>query len=170
VYDDGAARGWIAEELAWLRRADQAGVPVLGVCFGAQALCATRGGEVVPAPRKEVGWITIDSPDPALIPAGPWLLFHGDVCLPPPEATVLASNDIGVQAFSIGRHLAVQFHPEVDEAQLRRWMNAGGREEALHAGQDPDKLLAETAIQEPASRARAEVLVATALRVARSGS
>ena len=30
---------WIAEELAWLRRADQEGLPVLGICFGAQALC-----------------------------------------------------------------------------------------------------------------------------------
>ena len=26
---------WIAEELAWLGRADRAGLPVLGICFGA---------------------------------------------------------------------------------------------------------------------------------------
>lgn len=168
VYDSGDAKGWITEELAWLRKADEAGVPVLGVCFGAQALCAVFGGDVVPAAHKEVGWITIDSDDPAQIPEGPWLLFHGDVCLLPPEAKVLARNGVGVQAFSIGRHLAVQFHPEVDEAQLRLWMDAGGRDEALRAGQDPDQLLAETAAQEPASRARADVLVATALRVARS--
>jgi GMP synthase-like glutamine amidotransferase len=168
VYDDGAAKGWITEELAWLRKADEAGVPVFGVCFGAQALCAMRGGEVVPAARKEVGWITIDSADPAAIPQGPWLLFHGDVCLPPADATVLARNGVGVQAFSIGRHLAVQFHPEVDEAQLRLWMNAGGRDEALRAGQDPERMLAETAAQEPASRTRAQALVATALRLAGS--
>lgn len=166
VYDDGAAKGWITEELAWLRKADEAGVPVFGVCFGAQALCAMRGGDVVPAAQKEVGWITVDTTDPAAIPPGPWLLFHGDVCLPPADATVLARNDVGVQAFAIGRHLAVQFHPEVDEAQLRLWMNAGGRDEALRAGQDPEKMLAETAAQEPASRARAQALVATALRLA----
>jgi GMP synthase-like glutamine amidotransferase len=166
VYDDGAAKGWITEELAWLRKADEAGVPVFGVCFGAQALCAMRGGEVVPAARKEVGWITVDSDDPAAIPAGPWLLFHGDVCLPPPDATVLARNETGVQAFAIGRHLAVQFHPEVDEAQLQLWMEAGGRDEALRAGVDPRQMLTETAAQEPASKARAEALVATALRLA----
>ncbi len=166
VYDDGAAKGWITEELAWLRKADEAGVPVFGVCFGAQALCAVRGGEVVPAAHKEVGWITIDSADPAAIPEGPWLLFHGDVCLPPDDATVLARNGVGVQAFSIGPHLAVQFHPEVDEAQLRLWMNAGGRDEALRAGQDPEQMLTETAAQEPASRARAQALVATALSLA----
>jgi GMP synthase-like glutamine amidotransferase len=166
VYDEGAAKGWITEELAWLRKADEAGVPVFGVCFGAQALCAMRGGEVVPAAQKEVGWITVDSDDPAAIPAGPWLLFHGDVCLPPPDATVLARNETGVQAFAIGRHLAVQFHPEVDEAQLQLWMEAGGRDEALRAGVDPRQMLTETAAQEPASKARAEALVATALRLA----
>src|ERR1700722_7939129 len=37
---------WIAAELAWLRAADQAGAPVLGICFGAQALCAALGGGV----------------------------------------------------------------------------------------------------------------------------
>ena len=37
---------WITAELAWLRAADQAGVPVLGICFGAQALCAAFGGQV----------------------------------------------------------------------------------------------------------------------------
>ena len=37
---------WIAQELAWLRAADQAGVPVLGICFGAQAICAALGGRI----------------------------------------------------------------------------------------------------------------------------
>ena len=38
VYDEGEARAWIGEELTWLRRADAAGVPVLGICFGGQLL------------------------------------------------------------------------------------------------------------------------------------
>jgi GMP synthase-like glutamine amidotransferase len=166
VYDSGPAHAWIAEELAWLRQADGAGVPVLGICFGAQALCAALGGRVVAAARKEVGWAKIDSFDPDLIPSGPWLQFHGDQCLPPPQAAILARNDVGVQAFSLGRHLAVQFHPEVDGSQLRRWMEAGAREEARRAGVDPDTFLADTVAQEPAARARADVLVAAALRLA----
>ncbi len=167
VYDDGPARAWIAEELAWLRRADEARVPVLGICFGAQSLCAALGGRVVAAARKEVGWTVIDSYDPDLIPVGPWLQFHGDKCLPSPRAKILARNAIGVQAFSVGRHLAVQFHPEVDGAQLRTWMDAGARAEAERAGQDPDQFLAETLVQEPAARARADQLVAAALLLAR---
>jgi GMP synthase-like glutamine amidotransferase len=169
VYDDGPAGAWIAEELAWLRRADEAGVPVLGICFGAQALAAAFGGQVKAAARKEIGWTVIDSLDHGLIPPGPWLEFHGDRCLPPRQAKLLARNDVGAQAFSIGRHLAVQFHPEVDGAQLSLWLDAGGRGEAEQAGHDPDRLLAETVAQEPAARDRADRLVASALRIARTG-
>ena len=37
---------WIAAQLAFLRAAHDAGVPVLGICFGAQALAAALGGRV----------------------------------------------------------------------------------------------------------------------------
>ena len=169
VNDSGAPSLWIKQELAWLRRADEAGVPVLGICFGAQALCAAFGGQVEAAPSKEIGWKLVDSADPSLIPVGPWLEFHGDRCLPPPGATILASNETGVQAFAIGRHLAVQFHPEVDGAQLTAWLDAGGRAEAVAAGVDANAFLAQTVAEEPAAKERAAMLVDTALRLARPG-
>ena len=85
VYDEGEARAWIDEELAWLRRADAAGVPVLGICFGAQVLAAAFGGTVEHAGRQEIGWVTVDTANPELIPPGPWLEFHHDRCVPPPR-------------------------------------------------------------------------------------
>ena len=170
VYDEGEARVWIDEELAWLRRADAAGVPVLGICFGAQVLAAALGGTVENAGRPEVGWVTVDTADPDLIPAGPWLEFHHDRCLPPAHATVLARNDLGVQAYRLGRHLAVQFHPEVDGGQFRLWLNAGGRAEIEAAGLDPGRLLAQTIAEEPEAAARAGRLVESALRIAAAGS
>ena len=157
---------WIAEELAWIRAADQAGVPVLGICFGAQALCAALGGRVEAMERMEIGWFTVESSDQDAVPAGPWLEFHGDRCLLPDGATVLARNDAAVQAFRTGRHLAVQFHPEVDGPQLKRWLDSLGAREAVAAGTDPDQFLADTIREEPAARARADRLVATALRIA----
>jgi GMP synthase-like glutamine amidotransferase len=161
IYDPSI--GWIEPELEWLRGVDEAGIPVLGICYGAQELCTVFGGKVVAADRKEVGWLTIDSVRSDLIPAGPWLLFHGDRCEPAAEATILASNETGVQAFTIRRHLGVQFHPEVDGAQMRMWLDCGGRQEALNAGTDPDALLAQAYAEEPDSRARADRLVQTAL-------
>ena len=169
AYDEGEARAWIDEELAWLRRVDAAGVPVLGICFGAQVLAAAFGGAVEHAGREEIGWFMVDSADPALIPPGPWLEFHHDRCLPPAQATVLARNDLGVQAYRLGRHLAVQFHPEVDGDQFRLWLEAGGRAEIAANGQDPDRLLAQTIAEEPAAAARADELVASALRIAAAG-
>jgi GMP synthase-like glutamine amidotransferase len=166
VYDDSPDRAWIADELAWLRRADEAGVPVLGICFGGQALAAALGGGVQPAARKEIGWSVIDSVDEDVIPPGPWLEFHQDQFFPPPGARVLARSEVGVQAFSLGRHLGVQFHPEPDGALLAKWLDAGGRAEAEREGTDPDRFLAETYAQEDAARRRADALVGAALRIA----
>ena len=157
---------WIAEELDWLRAADAAGVPLLGICFGAQAICAAFGGQVEAMASKEIGWTLVDSVDHDLVPVGPWLVFHGDRCLPPPTATVLARNDVAVQAFRIGRHLAFQFHPEVDGPLLKSWLDAGGAKDAERLGLDRDRFLADTVREEPASRDRASRLVAAALRIA----
>ncbi len=79
---------------------------------------------------------------------------------------MLARNGLGVQAYRLGRHLAVQFHPEVDGDQFRLWLDAGGRAEIEANGQDPDAMLAETIAEEPAAAARAAHLVASALRIA----
>ena len=79
---------------------------------------------------------------------------------------MLARNALGVQAFRTGRHLAVQFHPEVDGEQFRLWLDAGGRKEIEEAGHDPGRILAQTIAEEPGSGARADRLVATALHIA----
>ena len=162
VYDREQIGHWIDAELDWLRAADAAGVPVLGICFGAQALAAAMGGQVEPAPRPEVGWTLIESSPADLIDPGPWLEFHNDQCIVPPQATVLARNELCVQAFAVGPHLAVQFHPEVDGAQVRRWLDDGGDKAAKRAGLDPAALAAESIALEPEAEQRAADLVATA--------
>lgn len=159
---------WIADEIAWLRTADAAGVPVLGICFGGQTLCVMAGGRVERAPRQEIGWTHVASVAPDLVPPGPWLEFHYDRCVPPESGRVLAASDLCVQAFTIGRHLGVQFHPEVDGPLLKLWLDAHTDSDPVSLGIDPGQFLADTIREEPAARDRTARLVEAFLRLSRS--
>src|SRR5205085_2336085 len=77
VYGDEVAP-WIGDALAAIRESVDREVPVLGVCFGAQAFAEALGGQARPALRHEIGWHLVDTRDPELIPAGPWFMWHGD--------------------------------------------------------------------------------------------
>ena len=137
------SRPWIGDELDFLRRADAADVPVLGICFGAQALAAAHGGRVVRAERPQIGWHPLAALAPGA-PAGPWMQWHYDCIEPPACATVLAADELCVQAFTVGTALGVQFHPEVTRVHLTGWIEGGGASELERLGIDPDQLLAET--------------------------
>lgn len=117
----GDGPDWVEAEIEWLRAADAAALPVLGICFGAQALAAALGGCVRRLPKPELGWVTVESNDIDRVPAGPWLAWHEDHFTLPPLAYELARNAFGVQAFCHCRHLAVQFHPEVTPAIVDDW-------------------------------------------------
>ncbi|ELP68508.1 type 1 glutamine amidotransferase [Streptomyces turgidiscabies] len=159
VYDRASVAPWIDGELELLRTAYAAELPVLGICFGAQALATALGGSVEAAPRQEIGWTAVESDVPGLIPAGPWFQWHFDRFTVPPGAVELARSAVGPQAFRAGRALGVQFHPELDEETLLQWLDAGGRAEARAHGEDPEQLLAETRARHEESRQRAYDLV-----------
>jgi GMP synthase-like glutamine amidotransferase len=145
---------WIRPTVEWVRAADAAGTPVLGICFGAQVLAAALGGRVLRLPRPEIGWVQIESADPDRVVSGPWLEWHEDALELPPLAYELARNAFGVQAFCHCRHLAVQFHPEVTAPIVTRW--ARGGEAALRRNDlDPWELVQATAEHAPAAAAGA---------------
>lgn len=159
VYDHDKVGAWLDAELGAIRAADRAGVGVLGICFGAQALCLAMGGRVEPAPSLELGWVELAGVPGEGLPEGPWFQFHSDQCLPPTSAAVLARNDVCIQAFRVGRHLGVQFHPELDAGQLSRWFAAGADEVAVEHGVAPSSLLAATAAMEDSAAERVDRLV-----------
>lgn len=159
AWDDAAIGSWLLPEIEWLREADHAGVPVLGICFGGQLLARTHGGSVARAPRSEIGWSLIWSDEPDLVGPGPWFQWHFDRWEVPPDAREIARNSRASQAFVLRRNLAVQFHPELDADALRGWIDLGGREQLVADGQDPDVLLAHTRAETPAAAERAHRLV-----------
>ena len=63
----------------------------------------------------------VDTAVPPLVPTGPWLSWQHDVISLPATADVLAHNLLGPQAFRVGRHLGVQFHPEATPETVAGW-------------------------------------------------
>jgi GMP synthase (glutamine-hydrolysing) len=105
----------------------EAGVPVLGICYGMQAMGYLLGGHVVPAERREYGKAEVE------LQGGPGRLLrglepdakgcltvwmsHGDTVLRPPKGfTALGATPncpVAAMADEQRKLYAVQFHPEV---------------------------------------------------------
>lgn len=134
--------GWIGAELEHLSRAVEADVPVLGLCFGGQALSTVLGGGVDALDRPEVGWLRVHGEADWLEP-GPWLHYHNEVLRVPAGARPLAHNDVGAAAFAFGPHLGTQFHPEATAEIVDAW--ASRDEELDRAGVTRAELAAQSA-------------------------
>ena len=103
----------------------QSGAPVLGICYGQQAMCAQLGGEVSLGEHQEFGAATLTVADDCALFHGAWevggreqvWMSHGDhvTRLPPGFRTVAASPGapFAVIADDARRYYGVQFHPEV---------------------------------------------------------
>jgi GMP synthase-like glutamine amidotransferase len=125
------ADAWLSDERALLRVAVEIGLPVLGVCLGAQQLAAALGAEVTPGRAPEVGvgevHLTADALRDAVFGAAPTPLpcvhWHGDTFVLPEGAVRLAGNDAYAnQAFRVGaRAYGLQFHVEVTAALVAHW-------------------------------------------------
>ena len=101
------------------------GVPVLGICYGQQAMCAQLGGEVERSDHREFGRAFIDVTGTCGLFEGPWApgaheqvwMSHGDrvIALPPGFRAVAESEGapFAVIADDERRFYGVQFHPEV---------------------------------------------------------
>jgi GMP synthase-like glutamine amidotransferase len=142
---------WIAAQVGFLRAAHEAGVPILGICFGGQALAAALGATVSRAAQTEIGWIDVEGDDGY---GGRWFTWHEDVFDLPPGATELARAASGTQAFAVGASVGLQFHPEVTPAIVEDWLDG-----APAAVPDPEPIRSETASTADAARERAFALM-----------
>jgi GMP synthase (glutamine-hydrolysing) len=113
-----------------------AGAPVLGICYGMQALAAKLGGVVAPSNHREYGYAEVDltGSDPLLAKLGARLkvwMSHGDRVERLPEgfsSIGKSSNSPYAAMADVERKIyALQFHPEVTHTQhgleiLRRFV------------------------------------------------
>ena len=103
----------------------QSGLPVLGICYGQQAMCDQLGGEVSLGDHQEFGHATLTVSDDCALFHGAWeiggreqvWMSHGDhvTKLPPGFRTVASSAGAPFAAIADDsrRYYGVQFHPEV---------------------------------------------------------
>ncbi|MEQ9451913.1 MAG: glutamine-hydrolyzing GMP synthase [Pseudomonadales bacterium] len=101
------------------------GVPVLGICYGMQAMAAQLGGEVQSSDQREFGHADIQQETPSEllielgIDAGPQSVWmsHGDKVITPPPGFVVTASTRSAPIAAMedpDRHIyCVQFHPEV---------------------------------------------------------
>ena len=148
-----------ARELDVIAEAHRLAIPIFGICFGAQALCRFHGGVVSPSSVPEIGWYEVEEQNDSGIAPGPWFEYHYDECTLPEGARLWATSPRSVQAFSIGRNVGVQFHPEVDDLQLEEWFAADDEDDIREFGAMHAALVARTKLETPAARLRAVELV-----------
>ena len=97
--------------------------PVLGICYGAQFLAYSSGGNIAPAGSREYGRAILSALDTANplfndIKAGTQVwMSHGDTITVLPELfkAIASTDDVKTAAFNIEgeKTWGVQFHPEV---------------------------------------------------------
>lgn len=123
----------LTREMKQIEKAIQSQKPVFGICLGAQLIAATLGAEVAKAKKKEIGWFDIEITEAGL--KDPLFKnlqkkekvfqWHGDnLALPKGAEWLATSPDCPYQAFRFGEKVyGFQFHLEVDEAMIERWLN-----------------------------------------------
>lgn len=132
--DQDAEHPWLADEAVFISEALDHGVPLLGVCLGAQLLARAAGSRVIRAELPEVGWYGVrlnelGLADPVLgvlpvsFDAFQWHYYTFDL---PEGAALLAESDAAQQAYRLGeRAWGIQFHAEVTRHMLDRWLVEG---------------------------------------------
>jgi GMP synthase (glutamine-hydrolysing) len=160
--DETDRHPFLARERELLRAAVDTGVPLLGICLGAQLLARALDADVPRSPVPELGFREIELTDPGradqvLAPFGasPWVFqWHGDTFDLPEGAELLSTSaDVPHQAFRAGENAyAVQFHPEATEAGIDAWCSNWADDIREHWGTTPEAVMDEVRERHPEQR------------------
>lgn len=103
----------------------ESGIPVLGICYGEQTMCAQLGGKVESGHHREFGRAFLDIQEECALFDGIWAkgtrhqvwMSHGDRVVSIPDGFKVVGTSTGAPFAAIAneakKFYAVQFHPEV---------------------------------------------------------
>jgi len=124
---------WIAKEISLIRDAAKLDIPLIGHCLGGQMMSKAFGAKVSANPVKEIGWGDVFVSDN--LEAKKWFgnypsflgfHWHGETFDLPIGATHLLTSQYCMnQAWSMGKHLAMQCHVEMTEEMVISWCDHG---------------------------------------------
>ena len=151
--------GHLATEIRLIRKAIRLGLPVLGICLGAQLIAKALGARVERSRVEEIGWYSVSttkegSRDPLFSHFGrseKIFQWHSDTFdIPRGALRLAASSTCNNQAFRWGNNVyGFQFHLEVDEPLIERWLTVPTHRrqiESLQGRVDPEKIRKETPV------------------------
>lgn len=148
---------WLNDEAAYIKAAHEAGLPIVGICLGAQIIAHALGGKVEKMDTPEIGWCSVSQFRPGfpdtLLGGIPWKTdqFHTHGCevteLPPGGAMLASSDACKHQAFRVGlTTYAFQYHFEwtrrdIDGIldQFADWISEAGCDADAIRGEAEDK-------------------------------
>ena len=143
---------YLHAEQKMIKRCVEDDIPVLGICLGSQLLAKTFGSKVYAVPKKEIGFyddLRISGNSELFSNFNnPFTVFHwhGDTFDLPAGATRLASSgDYLNQAFRYHSAVGLQFHLEVDEVMVNRWVDNAEEELLKIPHVDPEKIRSDIA-------------------------
>lgn len=111
--DSFSDEAWVVDLREWIGKAHQAGVAVVGVCFGHQVIAHAMGGRAGRAGAWGLGRMPAKATDLPFDAANILVSHQDQVLALPPGATHLMGSEFCPNfSFRIGRMIGVQGHPE----------------------------------------------------------
>ena len=122
IYEDDQYP-WLKREKPFIKQQIDRGIPVLGICLGAQLIADVLGAKIHKGPAKEIGWFPVHKTDMAahssLFSNWPeehsFFHWHGDTFdIPTSGIRLFKSKSCANQAFQWRKNVVgFQFHPEM---------------------------------------------------------